>query len=101
MFTQMAWRVAAASRRRKLHSLAIAHRLRAARRLFGAKAGLASAILLSACTWVSPDAGMGVVSTISQLELKNDVGVVRPPEEADAAGSTVLRPLDHQLTAEL
>ena len=100
MFTQMAWRVAAASRWRKLHSLAVAHRLRAARRLFGAKAGLASAILLSACTWFSPDAGMGVVATIAQQELKKDVATIRSPEEAEAAAATVRRLLDRALTAD-
>src|SRR5258708_8557387 len=100
MFTQMAWRVAVASRRRKLHSLAVAHRLRAARRLFGAKAGLASAILLSACTWFSPDAGMGVVATIAQQELKKDAAAIRSPEEAEAAAATVRRLLNRALTAD-
>jgi outer membrane protein TolC len=100
MFTQMAWRVAAASRRRKLHSLAVAHQLRAARRLFGAKAALASAMLLSACTWFSPDAGMGVVATIAQQELKKDVATIRSSDEAEAAAATVRRLLGRALTAD-
>jgi hypothetical protein len=98
MFTQMAWRIAA-SRRRKLHSLAVAHQLRAARRLFAAKAALASAMLLSACTWFSPDAGMGVVATIAQQELKKDVATIRSSDEAEAAATTVRRLLGRALTA--
>jgi hypothetical protein len=66
MFMQMAWRVVA-SRRRKLRSLAIAHRSPAARGLFGAKSGLASAMLLSGCTWFSPDAGIKL-SDLKKLE---------------------------------
>ena len=100
MFTQMAWRAAAASRRRKLRSLAVAHPSRAARRLFGAKSGIASAMLVSGCTWFSPDAGMGVVATIAQQELKKDVAAIRSPEEAEAAAVTVRRLLNRTLTAD-
>src|SRR5436190_16583759 len=99
MFAQMAWRVAG-SRRRKLRSLAVAHPSRAARRLFGAKSGIASAMLVSGCTWFSPDAGMGVVATIAQQELKKDVAAIRSPEEAEAAAVTVRRFLNRTLTAD-
>src|SRR5947199_2573869 len=99
MFAQMAWRVAA-SRRRKLRSLAVAHPARAAGRLFGAKSGIASAVLVSGCTWFSPDAGMGVVATIAQQELKKDVAAIRSPEEAEAAAVTVRRLLNRTLTAD-
>src|SRR5439155_16487309 len=97
MFAQMAWRVAG-SRRRKLRSLAVAHPSRAAGRLFGAKSGIASAMLVSGCTWFSPDAGMGVVATIAQQELKKDVAAIRSPE-AEAAAVTVRRLLNRTLTA--
>jgi len=99
MFTQMAWRVAAA-RRRKLRSLALAHQSRAPRRLFGVKSGLASAMLLSGCTWFAPDAGMGVVTTIAQQELNKDAAAIRSPEEAEAAAATVRRLLGRPLTAD-
>ena len=81
MFTQMAWRVAAA-RRRKLRPLALAHQSRVPRRLFGAKSGLVSVMLLSGCTWFAPDAGMGVVTTIAQQELNKDAAAIRSPEKA-------------------
>src|SRR5258707_8670499 len=99
MFTRMAWAVAA-PRQRKLRSLAFAHRSRVPRRPFGVKSGLASAMLLSGCTWFSPDAGMGVVATIAQQELKKDVAAIRSPEEAEAAGATVRRLLGRTLTAD-
>jgi outer membrane protein TolC len=99
MFTQMAWRVAA-SRRRNLRPRDFAHRPRAPSRLFAAKSGLASAMLLSGCTWFSPDAGMGVVATIAQQELKKDVAAIRSPEEAEAAAATVRRLLGRTLTAD-
>jgi len=97
MFTQMAWR---AARRRKLRPRALAHRSRAPRRLFGAKSGLASAMLLSGCTWFAPDAGMGVVATIAQQELNKDAAAIRSPEEAEAADATVRRLLNRTLTAD-
>jgi outer membrane protein TolC len=97
MFTQMAWR---AARRRKLRFLALAHQSRAPRRLFGAKSGLASAMLLSGCTWFAPDAGMGVVATIAQQELNKDAAAIRSPEEAEAAAATVRRLLNRTLTAD-
>jgi len=99
MLTQMAWHVAAAGRR-KLRSLASAHQPRAPRRLFGVKSGLASAMLLSGCTWFAPDAGMGVVATIAQQELNKDAAAIRSPEEAEAAAATVRRLLNRTLTAD-
>src|SRR5260370_25516854 len=63
-------------------------------------AGLASAMLLSGCTWFSPDAGMGVVATIAQQELKKDVAAIRSPEETEAAAATVRRLLNRTLTAD-
>jgi outer membrane protein TolC len=63
-------------------------------------AGVVSATLLSGCTWFSPDAGMGVVATIAQEELKKDVAAVRSPEEAEAAAATVRRLLNRTLTAD-
>src|SRR5262249_42454563 len=69
-------------------------------RLFGAKSGLASAMLVSGCTWFSPDAGMGVVATIAQQELNKDVAAIRSPEEAEAAAVTVRRLLNRTLTAD-
>src|SRR5262252_10468629 len=99
MFTHTAWRDAA-SRQRKLGSRGFAHWSRAPRRLFGAKSGLASAMLLSGCTWFSPDAGMGVVSTIAQQELNKDAAAIRSPEEAEAASARVRHLLGRPLTAD-
>jgi outer membrane protein TolC len=56
--------------------------------------------LLSDCTWFAPDAGMGVVATIAQQELKKDAAAIRSPEEAEAAGATVRRLLGRTLTAD-
>jgi outer membrane protein TolC len=56
--------------------------------------------LLSGCTWFAPDAGMGVVATIAQQELKKDAAAIRSPEEAKAAGATVRRLLGRTLTAD-
>src|SRR5258708_12135663 len=50
-------------------------------------AGLGPVMLLSACTWFSPDAGMGVVTTIAQQELNKDAAAIRSPEEAEAASA--------------
>src|SRR5205807_1649581 len=46
------------------------------------------------------DAGMGVVATIAQQELKKDVAAIRSPEEAEAAAVTVRRLLNRTLTAD-
>jgi hypothetical protein len=45
---------------------------------------LTATSLLSGCTWFAPDAGMGVVATIAQQELKKDAAAIRSPEEAEA-----------------
>src|SRR5262245_58471747 len=83
-----------------IRSLACQHRPCSPRRLSRARSSLASAMLLSGCTWFSPDAGMGVVATIAQQELKKDVAAIRSPEEAEAAGATVRRLLARTLTAD-
>jgi outer membrane protein TolC len=57
-------------------------------------------MLLTGCAWFSPDAGMGVVATIAQQELKKDVAAIRSPEEAELAGATVRRLLGRTLTAD-
>jgi len=67
---------------------------------FGSVAILAGLALLSGCTWFSPDAGMGVVTTIAQQELNKDAAAIRSPEEAEAAGATVRRLLGRTLTAD-
>ena len=84
----------------ELRSLAFPHRPHSLRRLFRARSDLASAMLLSGCTWFSPDAGMGVVATIAQQELKKDAAAIRSPEEAEVAGATVRRLLGRTLTAD-
>ncbi len=84
----------------QLRLLACPHRPRSPRRPFRARSVLASAMLLSGCTWFSPDAGMGLVATIAQQELKKDAAAIRSPEEADAAGATVRRLLGRTLTAD-
>src|SRR6516225_9187417 len=61
---------------------------------------LTTTSLLSGCTWFAPDAGMGVVATIAQQELKKDAAAIRSPEEAEAAGATVRRLLGRTLTAD-
>src|SRR5262245_990122 len=61
---------------------------------------LTATSLLSGCTWFAPDAGMGVVATIAQQELKKDAAAIRSPEEAEAAGATVRRLLGRTLTAD-
>jgi outer membrane protein TolC len=85
---------------RQIRSPACPHRLRALRRLSGTRSVLASAMLLSGCTWFSPDAGMGVVATIAEHELKKDAAAIRSPEEAEAAAATVRRLLGRTLTAD-
>jgi outer membrane protein TolC len=61
---------------------------------------LTATALLSGCTWFAPDAGMGVVATIAQQELKKDAAAIRSPEEAEAAGATVRRLLGRTLAAD-
>jgi outer membrane protein TolC len=63
-------------------------------------AGLAPVMLLPACTWFAPDAGMGVVSTIAQQELNKDAIAIRSPEEAQAASARVRHLLGRPLTAD-
>jgi hypothetical protein len=84
----------------QLRSLACPHRSRSPHRLARTGSGLALAMLLSGCTWFSPDAGMGVVATIAQRELNKDTAAIRSPEEAEAAGATVRRLLGRTLTAD-
>src|SRR5262249_34589957 len=67
---------------------------------FGILALLAGVALLSACPWVSPDAGLGVGRTIAQQELNKDAAAIRSPEEAEAAAATVRRLLNRTLTAD-
>ena len=67
---------------------------------FGILAILAGSAVLSACTWFSPDAGMGVVATIAQQELNKDAAAIRSLEEAEAAAATVRRLLGRPLTAD-
>jgi outer membrane protein TolC len=85
---------------RQIRSPACPHRLRALRRLSGTRSVLASALLLSGCTWFSPDAGMGVVATIAQQELNKEAAAIRSPREAEAASATVRRLLGRALTAD-
>ena len=47
---------------------------------FGSLAILAELALLSGCTWFSPDAGMGVVTTVALQELNKDAAAIRSPE---------------------
>jgi len=90
-------------RRREIHAPTpvpiepVAHLRRQAARVC---AVLATTSLLSGCTWFAPDAGMGVVATIAQQELKKDAAAIRSPEEAEAAGATVRRLLGRMLTAD-
>jgi outer membrane protein TolC len=84
----------------QLRLLTCPHRPRSSRGVFRASSVLASAMVLSGCTWFSPDAGMGVVSTIAQRELNKDTAAIRSPEEAEAAAATVRRLLGRTLTAD-
>src|SRR6516164_682730 len=61
---------------------------------------LTATALVSGCTWFAPDAGMGVVATIAQQELKKDGAAIRSPEEAETAGAMVRRLLGRTLTAD-
>src|SRR5207302_8905896 len=73
---------------------------RAFRLQFGILAILTGSAVRSACTWFSPDAGMGVVAKIAQQELNTDAAAIRSPEEAEAAAATVRRLLGRPLTAD-
>jgi outer membrane protein TolC len=84
----------------QLRSLAWRHRPRSPRGSHVAWSSVASAMLLAGCTWFSPDAGMGVVATIAQQELKKDVAAIRSPEDAEAAAASVRRLLGRTLTAD-
>lgn len=61
---------------------------------------LVAALMLSGCTWFSPDAGMGVVAGITNQELNKDVAAIRTPDEAEAVAITVRRLLGRTLTAD-
>src|SRR6516165_3012886 len=90
-------------RRREIHAptpVPIERVARLRHRVGRACAVLAATALLSGCAWFSPDAGMGVVATIAQQELKKDAAAIRSPEEAEAAGATVRRLLGRTLTAD-
>jgi outer membrane protein TolC len=63
-------------------------------------AGIASAMLVSGCTWFSPDGGMGLVADIADQELKKDVIAIRSPDDAEAAALAVRRLLSRSLTAD-
>jgi outer membrane protein TolC len=63
-------------------------------------AGLTSAMLVSGCTWFSPDGGMGLVANIADHELKKDVVAIRTPDEAEATGIAVQRLLARTLSAD-
>jgi len=75
-------------------------RFLAPRRTLLACAAFAMAILLSACTWFSPDGGMGLVANIADHELKRDVIAIRSPDEAEIAANVVQRQLSRVLTAD-
>jgi outer membrane protein TolC len=85
---------------REFRSLAPPHRPCRPGRLLRAWAGLVSAMLVSGCTWFAPDAGMGVVATIAEQELKKDAVAIRSAEEAEAASAAVRRLLGRPLTAD-
>jgi outer membrane protein TolC len=57
-------------------------------------------MLVSGCTWFSPDGGMGLVANIANHELKKDVVAIRSPDEAEAASAEAQRLLGRILTAD-
>jgi outer membrane protein TolC len=57
-------------------------------------------MLVSGCTWFSPDGGMGLVANIADHELKKDVVAIRSPDEAEAASAEAQRLLGRILTAD-
>jgi outer membrane protein TolC len=84
----------------ELCSLAPPHLPRSPRRSLCACAGITSAMLVSGCTWFSPDGGMGLVANIADHELKKDVVAIRSPDEAEAASAEAQRLLGRILTAD-
>jgi hypothetical protein len=76
--------------------LAPRYLLRSSRRLLG----LAGLMLVSGCTWFTPDGGMSVVANIADQELKKDVITIRSPDEAEIASIAVQRLLSRALTAD-
>src|SRR6516165_2168213 len=90
-------------RRRDIHAptpVPIERVARLRRHVVRVCAVLTATALVSGCSWFAPDAGMGVVATIAQQELKKDAAAIRSPEEAEAAGATVRRLLGRTLTAD-
>src|SRR3954468_24250207 len=65
-----------------------------------ASVALTALAIVSGCAWFSPDAGMGVVATITDRELNKDVAAIRTPDEAEAMAIAVRRLLDRTLTAD-
>ena len=82
------------------YSLALPHLPPSRRPPLRACAGLISAMLVSGCTWFSPDGGMGLVANIADHELKKDVVAIRSPDDAEVAGIAVQRLLGRTLTAD-
>jgi outer membrane protein TolC len=82
------------------YSLALPHLPPSRRPPLRAWAGLISAMLVSGCTWFSPDGGMGLVANIADHELKKDVVAIRSPDDAEVAGIAVQRLLGRTLTAD-
>src|SRR3974390_584235 len=83
-----------------LRSLARPHLPRSLRRTLCTCAGFTSAVLVSGCTWFSPDGGMGLVANIADNELKKDVIAIHSPDDAEVAGIAVQRLLGRTLTAD-
>src|SRR6516164_2689603 len=63
-------------------------------------AGLTSALLVSGCSWFSPDGGMSLVADVADHELKKDVIAIRTPDDAEAAAISVQRLLGRTLSAD-
>jgi outer membrane protein TolC len=57
-------------------------------------------MLVSGCTWFTPDGGMSVVANIADQELKKDVIAIRSRDEAEIASIAVQRLLSRTLTAD-
>jgi hypothetical protein len=76
------------------------HLLRSPRRLPSACASFTLAMLVSGCTWFTPDGGMSLVANIADRELKKDVVAIRSPDEAGLAGIAIQRLLSRTLTAD-
>jgi outer membrane protein TolC len=58
-------------------------------------------MLVSGCTWFTPDGGISVVANIADNELKKDVVAIRSPDEAEIASIAVQRLLRRTLTADV